>query len=158
MTGRQLIPVGILAVAAGIGLTRAATRGDDGFIAEVGTLSAFEVRVGDCFDDGAFMGNEVQDIPAVPCAEPHDNEVYATFDMPGDEWPGDDAADQLAMAECYDRFKAAIGKPYKDSVIDFTTMYPSERSWNQGGDREVVCIAFHMDLKKLTETVRDSGI
>lgn len=158
MKARQLIPVGILAAAVGIGLTKAATRGGDEFIAETETLSAFEVRVGDCFDDGAFMGNEVQDIPAVPCSEPHDNEVYATFDMPEDKWPGDAAADQAAMAVCYDRFKAAIGKPYKDSVIDFTTMYPSERSWNQGGDREVVCIAFRMDLEKLTETVRNSGI
>ena len=158
MTARQLIPAGILAAAIGIGLTQAATRRDDGLIAEAGTLSAFEVGVGDCFDDGAFMGDEVRDIPAVPCAEPHDNEVYATFDMPGVEWPGDDVLDQLAMAECYDRFKAAIGKSYEDSLIDFTTMYPSERSWNQGGDREVVCIAFRMDLEKLTETVRNSGI
>lgn len=165
MTGRLFIPVGIRAGGVlGISVTAAALflsgfpARNDAIIAETETLSVFEIRVGDCFDDGAFTGDEVLDIPTVPCTKPHDNEVYAKFAMPGDEWPGDDTVDQVAMAMCYDRFRAAIGKSYEDSAIDFTTMYPSERSWNQGGDREIICIAFHMDLAKLTETVRGSGI
>ena len=155
--GKSLVPFAIVAVAAGVGLTRAAERGDDGAIVEAGTLSAFEVRVGDCFDDEAFAASEVSEIPAIPCTQPHDNEVYATFDVSATEFPGDEEIDWLASEGCYERFEAAIGESYEDSVIDFTTMYPSSGSW-KNGDREVVCIGFHMELEKLEGTIIGSGL
>ncbi len=158
LNAKSVLPVAAVAVAAGIGLTRAAERGDDGQIVEAGALSAFEVRIGDCFDDEAFYSEEISEIPAIPCTEPHDNEVFATFDLPDSEWPGDEEIDVVASQGCYDRFAVAIGKSYEESVIDYTTMYPSEGSWEQQGDREVVCIAYHMELEKLTGTVLKSGL
>ncbi|MEM7414097.1 MAG: septum formation family protein [Gemmatimonadota bacterium] len=155
--GKSFVPVAIVGLAAAIGLTRAAERGADGAIIEAGQLSAFEVQVGDCFDDEAFSASEISEIPAIPCSTPHDNEVYATFDVSAEEFPGDDEIDWMASEGCYERFEAAIGKSYEDSVIDFTTMYPSSGSW-KNGDREVVCIGFHMELEKLEETIIGSGI
>ena len=46
---------------------------------------------------------------------------------------------------------------YEESIIDFIAMYPTEDSWNRINDREVVCIAFHMEYEKLTESVLGSG-
>lgn len=154
---KSLVPVAIVAVAAGVGLTRAAERGDDGAIVEAGALSAFEIQIGDCFDDEAFAAEEISEIPAIPCSQPHDNEVYATFDVTAEEFPGDEEIDWLASEGCYERFADAIGKSYEDSIIDFTTMYPSSGSW-KNGDREIVCIGFHMELEKLDATIIGSGI
>jgi hypothetical protein len=115
------------------------------------------MRAGDCFDDATF-GSEVAEVPAVPCAQAHDNEVYATFDVPGDAFPGQDQLDELAEQGCLDRFAAAIGAPYEESVLVFTTLIPSENSWNRRDDREVICVAYHMELEKLTGSVLGSGM
>jgi hypothetical protein len=150
--------VGIVgaAIAAVIGITTAAQRNDAGEITAAGSVGAFEVRVGDCFNDEAFEASEISEIPAVPCTEPHDNEVYALFDLTG-EWPGDERVQELADQGCLDRFASAIGKGYDDSVIDYTTIHPTRESWKQLDDREVLCVAYHMDYEKLTTTVRGSG-
>jgi hypothetical protein len=157
MEGRSIIGIAAAAVAAAIGISTAAQRNADGQITEAGAVGAFEIRVGDCFDDEAFASTEISEIPGVPCSEPHDNEVYAAFDMAG-EWPGDTRVEELAHEGCYARFAAAIGKGYEESVIDFTTIYPSQGSWTQREDREVLCVAYHVDLEKLTGTVIGRGL
>ncbi|MBM4183992.1 MAG: hypothetical protein FJ207_07165 [Gemmatimonadetes bacterium] len=156
MNGRTIVGVAGIATAAAVGISNAARRNDAGEITEAGAVSAFEVRVGDCFDDGAFENTEVQELPAIPCSQPHDNEIYATFDIPG-EWPGVERIGELAGEGCLDRFAAAIGKAYEDSEIDLTTIYPTEGSWNQRSDREVICVAYHVDQEKLTGSVLGSG-
>ena len=117
----------------------------------------FELEVGDCFDDTAMGVNEVTEVPGLPCSTPHDNEVYALFDLPTGPFPGDDAIDAAAGQGCYDRFESAIGRPYEESELAFVSMYPTEASWNEIGDREVVCIAYHMEYSKLTGSVLGSG-
>ncbi len=157
MSGRALKYLAIVAVFVAIGLSRSvAERDDDGQITTAGAVDAFEVQVGDCFDDAAFNG-EVSEVPGVPCAEPHDNEVYATFDVTTDSWPGDEAIEEIATDGCYERFQAAIGESYEDSEIDFTTIYPSSGSWKERSDREVICVAYQMELEKLTGSVLGSG-
>ena len=155
--GRSVIPLAIVAVAVGIGLTRSAERGEDGQIIDAGAVDAFDMHVGDCFDDWGTE-DEVLEVPGVPCADPHDNEVYATFDITGDGWPGEEEIEFEANEGCYDRFERAIGKTYKESVIDFTPIYPSSDSWKERNDREVICVAFHMEYDKLTGTVIGSGM
>jgi hypothetical protein len=142
-------------VAAIVGINAAAERNAAGEITTAGTLDAFEVSVGDCFNDEAFENTEISELPAVPCSEPHDNEIYALFDITG-EWPGEERVAELADEGCLSRFAGAIGKSYEDSEIALTTMYPTEGSWKQRNDREVVCVAFHMEYEQLTGTVRGS--
>ena len=157
LEGRNIVTVVAAAVAGVIGITTAAERNAVGDITSAGAVGAFEVRVGDCFDDGAFASSEISEVPAVPCLEPHDNEVYAAFDIPGD-WPGEDGVEELAHEGCHERFAGAIGESYEDSVIDFTTIYPTEGSWKQRGDREVLCVGFHMEFEKLTGSMIGSGL
>lgn len=154
---RSPIAVAAAIAATAFGIATAAERNDAGEITSAGAVDAFEVRVGDCFDDGAFASSEISEVPGVPCAEPHDNEVYATFDISGD-WPGDERIEELSDEGCYERFAATIGRSYEESVIDYTTIYPSQGSWKQRDDREVVCVAYHMELEKLTGSVIGSGL
>jgi len=153
INGRSIIPLAVVVV----GISCTAERGDDGQISEAGSVDAFAMHVGDCFDDWG-QEEEISEVPGVPCSDPHDNQVYATFDLPGDTWPGDEAIDTQSTEGCYDRFKAAIGKAYEDSVIDFLPMYPSSGSWEQRNDREVICVAYHMEYEKLNGTVLGTGM
>ena len=155
--GRNILAAAGVAVAAAIGISSMAQRDDAGQITEAGAVDAFEVRVGDCFDDTGFGEDEISEVPGVPCADPHDNEVYALFDVSG-EWPGDERIEQLAYEGCYERFEATIGKSYEDSMIDYTVIYPSEGSWNEQDDREVICVGYHMEYEKLTGSIMGSGL
>lgn len=155
MRNRPALAVTILSAILAVGCT--AERDASGEIQSAGSLDAFQMRVGDCFDDSFLSGGEISDVPGVPCSTPHDNEVYALFDIPGTKFPGDDAVEEIANEGCYERFEAAIGESYEESVIDYTTMYPSAGSWAQRDDHEVVCIAYHMELEKLEGTVIGSG-
>jgi hypothetical protein len=133
-----------------------AERAETGEIESAGAVDAFALRVGDCFDDQS--GSEVLDVPGVPCSEPHDNEIYAVFDLQGNEWPGKDVVSSLAEEGCFERFEAAIGASYEESVLVFWPLIPTEGSWRGRKDREVLCAAYHMDLEKLTGSVLASGM
>jgi hypothetical protein len=109
-------------------------------IAEAGEQDVFQVSVGDCFNDGTDESSEgVSAIAAVPCAEPHDNEIYYLFDIAGDEFPVD--VDVQADNGCYDQFAAFVGLDYETSTIDYFPIYPAVETW-ETGDREVICSVF----------------
>lgn len=137
-----------------------AERDDGGQIVSGGSLDVFEVRVGDCFEDPSdpltAESIEVGDLSAVPCAEPHDNEAYHDFDLAPGPWPGDEAVFAEADRECYEQFESYVGSSYVDSRLDFSYLYPTQQSW-QDGDREVICFLFAANLEKLTGSKRDSG-
>ena len=155
--GRNIIVAAGVAAAAALGISSMAQRNDAGEIMEAGTVDAFEVRVGDCFQDAAFASEDVSEVPGIPCSDPHDNEVFAAFDVTGD-WPGDEAIEEMAYQGCYDRFAGAIGKSYEESIIDYTVIYPSEGSWQERGDREVLCVGYHMEYEQLTGSIIGSGM
>lgn len=155
--GRSPFAIAVAVVAAAIGISTAAERNDAGEITAAGSVDAFQIQVGDCFDDEAFSTSDIAEVPGVPCAEPHDNEVYAAFDISG-EWPGKERVEQLADEGCYERFSDVVGKSYEESVIAYTTIYPSQGSWKQLDDREVLCVGYHMELEKLTGSIIGSGL
>ena len=135
-----------------------AERDEGGQIQTAGTVNAFAMQVGDCVDDWALSDTEISDVPGVPCTDPHDNEVYALFDLADGTWPGDEQVELDAQQGCYDRFQGAIGATYEDSILEYLPIYPSEDSWQRIDDREVICVAVHMEYEKLTGTVLNSGL
>jgi hypothetical protein len=148
-----------IAIAAGAYVFNSAMQADrdsTGAIVAEGSVDAFQMRVGDCFDDGAAFANEnpeVQSVPGVPCSQPHDNEVYAVFDVSVASFPGDAMAD-MANEGCRERFESFVGRDYHSSSLDIATLYPSHDSWHRQHDREVVCAVYDVDAKKLTGSVK----
>lgn len=107
-------------------------------IVESGTTHVFSLQVGDCFDDEE--DNEVvSDVPTVPCSEPHDNEIYHSFLLPEGEFPGDEAVDAAADETCFAKFESFVGTDYETSELDYFPLTPLEDSWNEFGDREIIC-------------------
>ena len=66
------------------------------------------MRAGDCFDDP--QETEFEDVAGVPCFEPHDNEVYAVFDVSFNEFPGQAAMSDAATEACLKRFRKFVGR------------------------------------------------
>ena len=102
-----LAAVAALAIACGGG-------GDDG-VSDLDTLEA-----GDC-----LIYRATGDVREVYCADPHHAEVLGVVLMEDGPYPGDDAINSFAIANC------------PDGVDTF--IYPTERSWG-AGDRQISCL------------------
>jgi hypothetical protein len=159
------VRVGVgLAVFAGIGLFSSfndASRDDSGEITSGGDLDVLTLQVGDCFDDPADLDEVVFDVAALPCSEPHDNEVYFLVPIAGvfgDTFPGDTALQEYSYEKCVgEPFDSYVGTDYLDSSLEVFTFTPTDESWDLG-DREIVCVLFRLDFSKLTGTARNSGL
>ncbi len=133
-----------------------ADRDESGAIVTEGSLDAFHMRVGDCFDDGSAFADdnpEIGSVPGVPCSKPHDNEVYAVFDVSAATFPGDQMP-AMAQDACMERFEAFVGRDYESSSLDIASLYPSHDSWHQQNDREVVCAVYDVSAAKLTGSAK----
>ncbi len=131
-------------------------RDDAGNIVEEGDVGVFAMQVGDCYADDAT--GLIESLPAVPCAEPHDLEVFALFELPAGPYPGGDAVDAAANDGCLERFPGYVGTEYADSVYYFSFLSPTEDGWNAIDDREIVCVLTTDASGPDTGTGRNSGI
>ncbi len=102
-----------------------------------GEQDAFTLVIGDCIN---FSGaGEVDTVPVVDCAEPHDQEIFAATNLTGDAFPGEavvsDELDAFCMGDVFTDF---IGLSYADSIFYTSGFHPTAASW-ENGDRELLC-------------------
>lgn len=147
---RSLLTVCLLVLAACGG----AQRDEAGSIIEAGSEDVFALQVGDCFDDPSEFG-EIASVDAVPCAQPHDNEIYHMFDLPDGVFPGDVAIDEAAFDRCLPAFESYVGTTYESSSLDISYLSPTLDSWD-AGDREIACLLYDLNLQKLTGSMEGS--
>ena len=150
--------VGVVGVVAVVGAVTAASRDDSGAIVGAGTLHIVDVRVGDCFDlnDGLDV-EEVGDIRAIPCDEPHSFEAYFTSELPAGDFPSRSALDAAIDSACMPSFEPYVGRDYQTSELYVTTFEPTPGGWREG-DRGILCVISTEDAATpLTGSVRDSG-
>ncbi len=115
-------------------------------------VDMFSLQIGDCFDlDSEDWPTSVT---IVPCVEAHDVEVYELRNLSGDSYPGDATVDDLAVEACTESFEEFVQFRYVDSELDFYYFTPTERSWIERDDREVVCAATAVDGSKLMDSVQ----
>jgi hypothetical protein len=131
-----------------------AERGDSGEIVDGGALDVFSMQVGDCFQDSD--DTEVADVKAVPCNQPHDNEVFFIFLAASGSWRGNDELEAEATQGCIEPFEAYVGSVYEESRLDYSWMTPTKSSWEQHGDREIVCLLYDFNYEKLTGSMKGS--
>ena len=101
-----------------------------------GQGNVFDMSVGECFQDPSSL--EFTDVEKVNCSEPHDNEVFALYDLTTDYLPSQD----VMQAGCEDRFEAAMGINYYSSIYYVAMFGPTSESWHEVDDREVVCFIY----------------
>jgi hypothetical protein len=106
---------------------------------ETGNTSLLaDLEVGDCLADQYEGEEEIFTVQTVPCSEPHGAEIYAAVTLPEGDFPGDEALSAQAVDACVAEFEDFVGLSYAESVLEFSYLYPSEKSWN-AGDRVVTC-------------------
>lgn len=124
---------------------------DSGELLEATEINPFDLQLGDClaeFDEGS----EVSTIPAVPCGEPHTDEIYASAELPDGEFPGAEAITGFADDECVAAFAEFVDLPYEESQLSVRYFTPTEESWSDG-DREVLCVLADEGVRSLTGTL-----
>ncbi|MBF4562638.1 septum formation family protein [Microbacterium sp. VKM Ac-2870] len=123
-----------------IGGEQAVRDADTGQVTESGKADAFTIKIGDCFNDQS--ASTITDVPAVPCSDPHDNEVYHEVTMPDGEFPGDSAITDAAEKGCGEAFASFIGIPAENSTLSFSYLTPTRDGWEGANDRLISCIAY----------------
>lgn len=149
----------IAVISFAVGYFGQASRDDGGTITSAGSLSPQDMQVGDCYDDPENLEDgpvEINEVAAVPCDEPHDNEVFHTFDLTGDTLPSENELFAFVDQECVAAFETYTGQSYLDSDLDLFPLSPTDAGFDDG-DRKVVCSLYALDLSKLEGSERAAG-
>ena len=149
ITGAEILAVTMVLALAAAGDTP--MRDDDGVLIRSGPIDADDLRVGDCLLRRDTLGI---DYPGVPCAEPHQAEVYAVFDLLDTAWPDEQAIAAQAAESCVDLLLTASVTAYEDEFVDIWYSHPTLLSWSVG-HRGVVCIATFADDPRTGSILND---
>jgi hypothetical protein len=159
----QWVLYGVIALAVvGTSVFFAARRSDSGEITDAGDLSVQDLRVGDCFDltqeIDPEQGGEVSNVRAIPCGEPHVYEIYAVADYPSGEEPSalDEEYTDWELDTCVGGFEEYVGISWDDSIYYFSTLTPTEESWNQG-DRSISCFLHNLEETPVTGSAQGAA-
>lgn len=149
-TSKRLAHLPLIAVAStALLLTGCASAGgDDGTMGtpvtpspEDGTPTNFlDLEIGDCFDIPSNLP-EGEALKYSSCDVLHLYETYAETTMADDTFPGADAVDTAAEDFCGPEFESFVGESWTTSDYDYQYIVPSERTWNELGDRDIMCMA-----------------
>ena len=113
--------------------------------------TVFQLRSGQCIN---FPANGTAAAHVVPCAHPHDAEIYGTFRVAGHQWPGDAVLNKQARQDCQDKLSGFLNQAAPSNVAEFY-VYPGHGAWAAGG-RSVIC-EIRAIQGKLTGSVGASG-
>ena len=123
----------------------------------------YQPSVGDCFDrrklePGPEQRGQTDIVLLLDCGLPHQNETFAVLDVPGAgrDFPGEEALQDFARANCVADFEAFVGTPYVVSTLEIGYYIPTESSWGAGA-RTLGCYVYDVDGAKLVGTMRASG-
>ncbi len=116
-----------------------------------------DATAGTCMQVDEEFPPEVEELPLIGCDQPHTHEIYATVEnTEGDVYPGLNALEAFAQAECLTQFDTFVGISAFDSSLSFTWLVPTLDGWNDEDDREVLCVLQDADGAPLVGTMRGS--
>ncbi|RZU49446.1 putative regulator of septum formation [Krasilnikovia cinnamomea] len=102
-----------------------------------GPVSVTRLHTGDCVGKvPGDNGTTIEDVPVVPCALPHEGEVFAVFDLPAGPWPGQRQVETQAEKRCQDELDKYLKTP--DDKLESYSLLPLRESWED--DRGVTCV------------------
>jgi len=109
------------------------TTGDD---------DVFSIKVGECFNDETEEGETVTEVQKVDCAEPHIWEAYESVILEDGDgtYPGEEVVIERAQTDCKASFETYVGLDYDSSTLYLSYYYPTEETWTEINDREILCI------------------
>jgi hypothetical protein len=129
-------------------------RNAEGEIVASGVESVYELQTGDCLDPDPELTGEVAELPLVPCAEPHTQEVYGSVELDEGPYPGPEAVQLQADAACLGELETSLGLTLADGLF-VSYLLPTFAGWNreEAPDRRVVCVLVFPDRESATGSV-----
>lgn len=115
-----------------------------GTVVAAGSWSVFDLRTGDCLAPDPEAEGEISDVPVVPCAEPHSQEVFAAVEHPAGAYPGAGAVSIWADGACLGELETTLDLTLDDGVF-ISYLLPTFDGWNKHDDRRVVCVLVFPD-------------
>ncbi|MFJ8804768.1 DUF4190 domain-containing protein [Streptomyces sp. NPDC102490] len=124
-----------------------------------GEGTPYSLETGQCFTTpGGSLQGVTYDVDRVPCAQEHDGEVFAAFDLPDGSYPGDAEITRAADDRCYalqDGY--AMDRWALPTDVDVYYLTPTSGSWRTG-DREITCLFGNTEERDgLTGSLRNDG-
>jgi hypothetical protein len=123
---------------------------DEGLPTEPFTLG---VEVGGCFDRPASP--DVTAVPTVDCSAPHDFQLYASAELEGDGFPGDEEVATQALTLCNEQFSPYVGVSPDQSGLVVVPVPPTAEQW-EDGVRTVDCTVTIRSPDRLEGSVEGS--
>ncbi len=123
-------------------------------------LTTYVPSVGDCFDHRTIGTGATasQIVLLLPCALPHQNQVYAVLAYPpSPAFPGTGVLEAYAKAHCVAGFQAYVGKPYETSVYGLDYELPTAASWSNGIHHVLGCLLVDANGGRLVGTAQGSA-
>jgi putative regulator of septum formation len=114
--------------------------------------TVFHLHPGQCFNS---LPNGIAGAHAIPCAQPHDGEIYSDFRVAGRSWPGTGAVGKQARRGCQSRLGGYLNPQLNTSGLTESYAYPNEGAW-AAGVHSVIC-EIRSTRGKLAGSVRASG-
>ena len=120
--------------------------------------NVLSLEEGQCFQDPSDE-QSVANVEIVDCDEPHDNEIFhiETLEGDDDEFPGTAEIQELAQEACGGEVTEFLGGSPTAVGANFSSLNPSEESWSEGGDREIVCLVFDDGGEQLDESLEGAA-
>jgi hypothetical protein len=97
--------------------------------------TVFGLHPGQCFNS---LPNGIAGAHAIPCAQPHDGEIYGTFRVAGRDWPGSAALGSQARLGCQARLTGYLNPQLDTSGLAESYAYPNQGAW-AAGEHMVIC-------------------
>jgi hypothetical protein len=117
------------------------------------------VPVGTCVTNDLVAGGTLTSFDEVPCSELHRGEMFLKFDMPGGTFPGEEAINAAVVARCQGaEFTAYVGQAYATSSVYLSPVTPTEETWDEAADREVLCFLVEQDGSERTGSYEGTGL
>jgi hypothetical protein len=135
--------VAVFGVLIAVGIATGADGDSRGHVTS-GSVEVESLKVGDCVN-GVRENQEFRRLPTLPCAEPHQAEVFALITIPESSWPGDTAIQEWADG-CVDELEVYSSAAAEDDTLDAFYLHPTRRSWVRG-DRTVTCLVVNPDRR-----------
>ena len=114
--------------------------------------TVFGLQPGQCFNS---LPDGIAGAHAVPCAQPHDGEIYGAFRVAGHAWPGSATLANQARLGCQTRADGLPDPQLDTSDLADSYAYPDPGAW-AAGEHMVIC-ELRGTQGRLTGSVRASS-
>ncbi len=141
----------LVAIATG-GVLGGPERNSRGEVTSAGDDSVFNVRTGDCVDGLNDRTGRLVRVQVTPCAQAHEAEVIAEFELPKGSWPGERSVISQAEQMCLGKLEFVLGNSPMWNNLGAYYLYPIDSvSWSRS--REVHCLVTNKGGSKLIGAV-----